>query len=186
MSVIEGLNQTWRRALYVTSAALLLLASGCPRHEAPALSYNEGSAAELRQLLQAVPKESDGAGAASAAEPTGWGALKGKFTLNGPAPPRPPVVVDKDQQVCAPGGKPPLSETVVIGPGNGIQNMLIYLSTAIPADNPQWEHESYAAEKTGEVLFDQKECVFLSHVAAMRATQTMKVLNWFHFGSSTT
>ena len=83
MSVIEGLNQTWRRALYVTSAALLLLASGCPRHEAPALSYNEGSAAELRQLLQAVPKESDGAGAASAAEPTGWGALKGKFNLEG-------------------------------------------------------------------------------------------------------
>ena len=177
-----------RRALSgvaLCGVALLLWTTGCKRASAPALAYNESSAIELRKLLQSGPKAGDAAATASTVEPVGWGTLKGKFALNGAAPPRPPLNADKDMQVCAPGGNQPLSETVVIGPGNGIKNVLIYLSTAIPLDNPKWEHESYASTKSGEVLFDQKNCVFMTHVAAMRATQTMKVLNSDPVGHNT-
>jgi hypothetical protein len=164
--------------------SMVVVATGCKRPTAPVLAYNESSSVELRKLLQEGKKGADAA-AVSAAEPTGWGTLKGKFALNGQAPPRSALNADKDMQVCAPGGQQPLSETVVIGPGNGIKNVLIYLTTPVPTDNPKWEHESYAAAKTGEVLFDQKNCIFLSHVAAMRATQKMKVLNSDSVGHNT-
>ena len=160
------------------------IAVGCRRETAPTLSYNDGNATQLRKLLQAGQKGS-AAAAVSAAEPTGWATLKGRFTLNGSPPPRAPLNANKDPEVCAPGGTQPLDQSVVIGPENGIQNVLIYLSTVVPPDNPKWEHESYAGAKTGEVVFDQKSCLFLSHVAVMRATQKMRVLNSDPVGHNT-
>jgi hypothetical protein len=93
--------------------------------------------------------------------------------------------ITKDPEVCAPPGQQTLSESVVIGPGNGIKNVLIYLATPLPSDNPKWLHESYAAERSTEVLFDQKNCVFLSHVAGMWVTQRLKVLNSDPVGHNT-
>jgi hypothetical protein len=169
--------------LYVLLVSFLF--SGCERQTAPMLAYDEQNAVELRKLLQAGKKADDGSGAVSAAEPTGWGSLKGKFILNGAAPPQTPLNVDKDTAVCAPGGKVPLTETVVIGPGNGIKNVLVFVASVVPPDNPKWEHPSYAESKTGEVIFDQKNCIFLSHMAAMRATQSLKVLNSDPVGHNT-
>lgn len=176
----------WRHVSYVVSCwASLALVVGCERARGPELTFNPGNASELRKLLQAGKTGGDSSTAVAAAEPTGWATLKGKFTINGSPPSLPPLNANKDMEVCAPGGKQPADESVVIGPGNGIKNLLVFLTTTVPADNPKWEHESFNAAKTGEVLFDQKNCVFLSHVFAMRSTQTMKVLNSDPVGHNT-
>lgn len=166
---------------------LLLIAvlAGCERATAPALSYNESNSRELRKMLQAGQASAESSADASAAEPTGWATISGKFTLAGNPPPRSPLQVNKDVEVCAPGFKQVLEESLVIGPGNGIQNVLIFLGTPIPQDNSKWVHESYNELATQELLFDQKNCVFLSHVAAMWFKQKAKVMNSDPVGHNT-
>jgi hypothetical protein len=164
----------------------MLITAGCARDTAPALAYNRSNAEEIRRLMQqGAKKAGEGAPAASTAEPDGWSHLTGRFILNGSPPPRAPVNVTKDPEVCAPPGQQVLTESVVIGPGNGIKNVLIYLVTPVPSDNPKWVHESYAAARNAEVLFDQKNCVFLSHVGVMWVTQRLKVLNSDPVGHNT-
>ncbi|MGE0759493.1 MAG: hypothetical protein AB7F89_04540 [Pirellulaceae bacterium] len=174
------------RGWCVAAAVAVLCASGCdPRDKVPALSYTPSNAAEIRRLLQQAPQESGGEEAAPTAEPDGWGTLKGKFVVNGTPPVRVPLTVNKDTEVCSPGGKQPLAETVVVGAEGELQNVLVFLTTPIAADNPKWLHESYAEARSAEVLFDQKNCVFLSHVASMWAPQTLKVLNSDPVGHNT-
>jgi hypothetical protein len=126
----------------------------------------------------------DAGGAAAAAgpvlvEPTGWATLSGRFKVNGTPTPDQPLKVDKDQNVCAPGGMAPVAGTVLMSGDGGLQNVLVFLSTNTPADDAKWEHPDYAANKeiTLERPFDQKNCVFLDRIYAMRATQTTVVKN---------
>lgn len=179
------MNRYHQRTAFILLTASALLGNGCQRDTAPMLAYNRSNAQELRNLFQKGQKAEAEAAATSTAEPTGWATLSGKFTLNGTAPPRAPLSVNKDLEVCAPAGMQALDESLVVGPGNGIKDVLIFLGSAIPTDNPQWLHPSYAEVQTGEVLFDQKNCIFLSHVAAMSVNQRMKVMNSDPVGHNT-
>jgi hypothetical protein len=124
--------------------------------------------------------------AVAAAEPTGWATIRGSFKLNGEAPPPQPLNVDKEQDVCAPGGKKVFSEELIVDDATkGIRDVVVYLSTKYPAGDSKWEHESYAADREAEVEFDQKQCIFLSHVFAMRSSQKCKVLNSDPIGHNT-
>jgi hypothetical protein len=114
------------------------------------------------------------------AEPTGWATLRGVIKVNGAPPPQPQLsaaVSHDDAQFCAPGGKAPSAQEVVVGSDGGLSGVAIYVGTSIPTDNPKWLHESYSAKRGTEVEFDQKNCIFLTHVAAMWTEQTLKVLN---------
>jgi hypothetical protein len=118
---------------------------------------------------------------ASLGDPTGWANLKGKIRLTESiASTQKPV--EKDVHVC--GTKAP-NEEVVCGPDNGLKNVLIFLSTALPSETAPWVHDSYQASATSEVEFDQKNCIFLSHVFALRATQKLKVINSDKVGHNT-
>ena len=114
--------------------------------------------------------------AVAAAE--GWANLKGVFRLEGSPPAQSTVSVTKDETVCAPGGKQVLDGTMVVGPNQGIANMLVFVTSKVADD---WEHESYAAERTkeitGEDAFDQKNCIFYPRVFAMRTSQKLEILN---------
>ena len=169
----------------VAAALLTVAVTGCARKSAPMLAFND-SAFSLRDVLESGVEAGGGGGAASLGEPTGWATLTGTFTIDGPAPPRAPLNVTKDQGVCAPNGQVPLREAVVIDSSNGgIKDVLVFISSKLPQDDPNWEHESYQADKFGEVIFDQKACVFLTHVAAMRSTQKLRVLNSDTVGHNT-
>jgi hypothetical protein len=144
----------------------------------------------VRTLRQAIDAGGGGgaAGPAALPDPTGWATLRGVITLNGSPPPRSPLTAaatHDDARVCAPGGQPPLTEDVVVGPGGGISGVAIYLGTSIPTSDPKWLHESYEALRGTEVEFDQKDCIFLSHVAAMWTAQSLKVLNSDPVGHNT-
>jgi hypothetical protein len=168
-------RRTKVRAFVAQLVLVLFVGTGCSRSTAPTLSYNESNRKELRKLLE--KKAAAETATASSAEPTGWGTLAGKFTLIGAAPQRVPLKVDKDLNICAPSGMQTLDESVVIGPDNGIKNVLLYLGTSVPADNPKWIHESHANSASEDVIFDQKNCVFLTHVTALWAKQKVQVLN---------
>jgi hypothetical protein len=66
--------------------------------------------------------------------------------------------------------------------------VLIFLANA-PKGNANWIHSSYQATQDGTLAgrdgFDQKECIFLSHVFAMRSTQKLEILNSDPIGHNT-
>ena len=133
---------------------------------------------EVKQLRKSL---GEGAAAATetaaAAEPTGFATLKGTFKLVGTTPNRKPLTVNKDQDICMPGGKAALSEELVVDANGGIKDVVIYCITKMPKDDPKWEHPDYAVAKAQPLVFDQKECVFLTHVLAARSTQTILLKN---------
>lgn len=172
--------------------SLVILAAGCDlpdlgaRRVASSVRPDRDGADLVRKALDMRAGAAAGvADASSLGEPTGWATFKGVFKVAGSAPNRTPLSITKDVEVCAPGGRTVLDESVVVSPNGGLGNVLIYLATPIPQDDARWEHESYSATKTADVLFDQKECIFLSHVFAMRATQRMRVKNSDPVGHNT-
>lgn len=147
------------------------------------MHYSAGNVAVLRTALGG----NAAAAAASAiptAEPTGWATLKGVFKLVGTPPSSAPLNITSDHAVCMPGGKPVYAGDIRVDPSGGIANVVMYLETKYPDGDPKWEHAQYAALPK-EVVFDQKSCVFLTHVFSMRTAQTLKVLNSDPVGHNT-
>jgi hypothetical protein len=105
--------------------------------------------------------------------------LRGTFTYDGTPPQMQPYSVTKETEVCAPGGKAPLQETLVVDPSSkGIKYVVIFLRDASRV------HES-AAPKKDTVVFDQKECNFLTHVAAVTVGETVSIKNSDPIGHNT-
>jgi plastocyanin len=161
----------------------LAIVSGCGKAPPP-VQVDMRRAVALRADLEAGAAAPASADATPSETPTGWATLKGSFKINGSAPERKPQAVDKEREVCAPGGKTPLSEEIVVGPDGGIRDVVIFLASAIPDDEP-WTHPDAKPGKTGEVLFDQKGCQFLTHVLALQPTQLLRIKNSDPVGHNT-
>lgn len=164
------------------TSGLALLLCGCPRPTAENALVDAPTIEAVRKVFE-KGVGSGGAAEVALADPTGWATVSGKFTLTGEAPANPTLTIDKDTEVCRAGGTE--DRVLLIGPGNGIQNVLIYVSSKVPDDDPKWIHESYAANREAEVTFDQKNCVFLSRIGTMWAPQTLRVLNSDPIGHNT-
>ncbi len=138
-----------------------------PRHDTAVV-------ASIRESFGSAAATDESAdSAASAAQPTGFATLRGTFRIDGEPPTLPALAISKDEHICAPGGKTVLSQDVVVDPASkGIANILLFAEN-VPAE---WVHES-AKGSEDEILFDQKECVFLTHVVAMQTTQKLRALN---------
>jgi hypothetical protein len=164
-----------RLALLLSAASL---AAGCARYVPPAERAST-RVPVLRTAFGGSAVETTAA-AATAAEPTGWATIKGTFKISGPPPDRTPLTIDKDQSVCAPGGRAVLGEKLVVDSATqGIKDVLVYLTgpAKFPVGNEKWEHPDYAKNREATLEFDQKNCVFLSHAFAMRSKQKLKILN---------
>jgi hypothetical protein len=171
----------------LTLALVAGCAFGCARRLQPAARVETSNVSSLRSALGGSAVEA-APSAAAAAEPTGWATIKGTFKIDGTPPPRAPLTVDKDQSVCAPGGKQVLSEALVVdSASSGIKDVVVYLTNPakFPVGDPKWEHADYAASREATLEFDQKNCVFLSHLFAMRSKQKLKILNSDPVGHNT-
>lgn len=164
---------------------LAALVAGCARQQQPAERAERANVVALRTAFGGGATTDNAATAPVLAEPQGWATIKGTFKLAGTAPAREPLSVTKDQEVCAPGGKQVLSERLVVDANGGIKDVVIYLATKYPAGNAAWEHADYAASREGTLEFDQKNCIFLTHLLAMRSTQKLKILNSDPVGHNT-
>src|SRR6476661_8013968 len=108
------------RFLLPAIGLLLVALAGCARR-LPAHQY--ASADNVKLLSKHLKGKADASADASAApqlaEPTGFGTLKGRFKLVGTAPDRSPLRIDKEQDICAPGGKQVLEESIVVSSDGG-------------------------------------------------------------------
>jgi hypothetical protein len=172
----------------VISSLLAVSFSGCSsRTSVPSHPPDMVRVVALRDAMSGGASSSDSASdgaATSDQQPTGWATLKGRFSISGSAPKRLTLNIAKDTEVCAPGGTQRLSEEVIVGKENGIRNIVVFLAQKIPAEEP-WSHPEMAPGKTDDVVFDQKECIFLSHVLPIQTTQRLKILNSDPVGHNT-
>lgn len=167
-------------------AASLLVAAGCARSVPPAERVNVNNVKALRTALGGDAAAAT-AEAGPAAEPTGFATIKGTFKFSGTAPQRVVLTIDKEREVCAPGGKQVLGEQFVVDPATGgIRDVVIYLSDKkFIAGDPKWEHSDYAAAASDTLDFDQKNCVFLTHMQVIRTSQRLRILNSDPIGHNT-
>ena len=164
------------------AVAGLLAVAGCNRLP-PDVAANEAKSKMIRESIDAGGATAAAGSTANAGTPTGWATLKGKFKINGSVT-RAVLPVDKDKEVCAPGGKQVLSEELVVDANGGVKDVLLYVSQTISDDEP-WTHPSAKSGKVEQVVFDQKSCIFLTHVLAIQASQPMLVKNSDPIGHNT-
>jgi len=178
-----NLQKKMRAALGTTlGTAALLACLGCGSNENLGPIASVRAASSIRDALGGGANATDGA-KKSEAKPvgTGWATLRGRFTFAGTPPVMAPYNANKaeDMAACAPGGKAPPQETLVVDSASGgIRNVAIYLRKASRV------HES-AQPTDDSVLFDQKVCVFLSHVFPVTLGQTVEIKNSDNVGHNT-
>jgi plastocyanin len=165
----------------IAGAMVVVAASGCRQQADSGPVADAHSAMDIRAAFggstTAVAASTEGAGAAATG--TGWATIKGRFVFDGTAPKMAPYSVTKDQATCSPGGKASLQETLVVDSGSGgIKNVAVYLREASRV------HDS-AQPKSGDVVFDQKSCMFLSHVIGASVGQTLEIKNSDDVGHNT-
>ena len=164
--------------------AVCLVASGCAGHEeALGPVADAKSAAAIRDVIYSAADASAATEAADAgaddATGSGWATLKGRFTFDGTPPDLPPLNANKDVETCAPGGQMPPDESLVVqGPGGGIANIAVYLRKA-----PRVHESAQAGD--APVVFDQKQCMFLTHVCPIVVGETLLVKNSDPVGHNT-
>jgi len=151
-------------------------AIGCSRLPGD-VKANPQTIAQLRNDFQKVRGAGDSGGTADQpqAEPVGWGTLRGAFKLGGSAPARAALKIDKDTSVCGVGG-PVLSEELVVSSDGGIRDVLIFVNQKLSDDEP-WTHPTAKSGKSDEVIFDQKGCVFTTHLLALQSSQPIRISN---------
>jgi hypothetical protein len=105
----------------------------------------------------------------AAAAPAAAGTVVGKVTFDGTAP-RPRVVRMGSDPLCMTESKAgSLSEVLLVGPGNGLQNAFIYVKDGLG-------NRTFPAPKTPVVL-DQQGCKYLPHVVGIQVGQPMEIRN---------
>ena len=145
----------------VVSAALglsLALSAGCDRENGrvrPVTKKNVEYAADSGDAAG----EANGGG--SGGTPPGKGVIRGKLTFGGTRPPLKTV----GGAPCHPGAPAVTEDYLVVNDKNELQNVVVYLKDAPPVDIPPGPAP----------LMDQKECVYLPHVVAVRARQQLRV-----------
>jgi plastocyanin len=109
--------------------------------------------------------------AAPAAAPTdaadGPGVIRGTMTFEGTPPPPRPLPMDSDPRCTPEPGA--TSETLLVGPGNGLRNVFVYVKEGLGA-------RVYAVPDTPVVL-DQQGCRYVPHVFGVQVGQTVRILN---------
>jgi plastocyanin len=96
------------------------------------------------------------------------GSVNGKVTYTGTPAKMKPIDMSKEPTCAKQHAAPIVNETVVTGPDNGLDNVVVYVSSGAPDDGqvpPQ------------AVTFDQKGCQYVPHVLAMHTGQELKIIN---------
>ena len=97
--------------------------------------------------------------------------VSGTVIFDGKVPALRPLAMDAEP-VCMKihGGKPVPNEMLVLGSGNTMGNIMVWVSKGVPAG------KTYPAPKT-PVVIDQKGCQYLPHVMGIMVGQPYRILN---------
>jgi len=162
---------------WLTLAALLAVFVGCDHPAELGPVADATAVVRIREALGGT--EGDAGSSEEAPVGTGWATIKGRFIFGADAPEMPPYSVNKDQEVCAPGGKAPQQQFLVVDEANkGIANIFVY-----PRKVSRVNDSAKVSEETA--IFDQKVCVFLSHAFAFGVGQPVEIRNSDPVGHNT-
>ena len=155
----------------------VLSSVGCGPGRVVAPGADAEAAGRIRATLVSASSAGGTAEAATAATGTGWGTLKGRFTFAGAAPQPKALVVDKDTEVCSMGGMKLFDRSLVVDPSSkGLANVVVFARKTSRVKN---------VEAETQLLFDQKNCEFISPVFAARVGQVVEVRNSDPIGHNT-
>jgi hypothetical protein len=153
--------------------------AGCGPGRVTGPVADAAAAAALRQtLLAAGAGEAGEATAEAGPVGTGWATLRGRFLFAGTPGERKVLVVDKDMEVCGKGGMKLYDQSLRIDPSTkGLADVVIFVRKAsrVKEASPQAER----------LVFDQKDCEFLSPVFAARVGEGVDVRNSDPIGHNT-
>ena len=97
------------------------------------------------------------------------GTISGKVTLSGTAPKPKPLDLSKEPEcVKMRASDPMFPENVVVGPGNMLRNVVVYISGGSMDQEPV---------PSNSVVYDQQGCHYATHVLAFRVGQEVKISN---------
>lgn len=96
------------------------------------------------------------------------GTITGQIMFSG-TPPRPQRIRMTSDPLCMPGDKGDLSEALVVGKDNGIQNVFVYVKDGLGA-------KTYPAPQT-TVRLDQRGCRYVPHVFGLQVGQPLLISN---------
>jgi plastocyanin len=96
--------------------------------------------------------------------------ITGTITFEGKPPTLPALAMDADPACAKKHSKPAPSERLVLGSGNAMANVMVFVSKGVPAG------KTYPAPKTPVVL-DQQGCQYKPHVQGIMVGQAYRILN---------
>ena len=96
------------------------------------------------------------------------GTVSGKVTFTGTPAKSKTIDMSKEPSCAKQHATPVTTETVVTGPNNGLENVVVYVSSGAPDDG---QVPAQAA------IYEQKGCQYIPHVLPMHVNQELKVLN---------
>ena len=166
------------RIFGLTLLVAMSCALGCQRGLPDSVGDSDEN--NVNEVALAFKLESTAGGGTQVAlpDPTGFANIRGKITVNGSIDETKFVnyAVNKDANVCSAD----VNKRVQVNNG-GLQWGLLYYDGAFEVGNDKWDHPDYQATGAdvldGDLAFDQKACIFLSRIKAMRTGQTLMILN---------
>jgi len=96
------------------------------------------------------------------------GTVSGKVTYTGTPAHQKPIDMSKEPSCAKQHATPITTETVVTGPGNALENVVVYISSGA-SDDSQVPSQA--------ITFEQKGCQYIPHVLAMHVNQEFKIVN---------
>jgi hypothetical protein len=172
----QRIGQVSRNTATATLAVVAVVAlclAGCEQQRSRGAVANVDAAQKLRDQL-----DSGGTGPVDKPKQqrTGWATLKGTITVVGDPPARPFLKVDKNVDVCAPGGQKPLAEAFVVDPQTkGFANVFFYTTDLKAADD--MVHPDMVSGPVAELLLDQKACAFTPHAMVVITNKVVTLKN---------
>lgn len=100
------------------------------------------------------------------AGPSG-GTVSGKVTYEGTPAKQKTIDMSKEPSCAKQHATPIVTETVVTGPNNSLDNVVVYVSAGAPDD----------AAPSQPAKFEQKGCQYIPHVLAFQVNQTLQIAN---------
>ena len=125
-------------------------------------------------ILMGVSQSQISGSAASAAvnggtHSAGAAAVTGKVKFDGPLPASQPIRMQSDPACAKEHAQPAHSEEIVAGKDGTLENVIVFVSQGL--DNRTFEAPQ------SPVVMQQKGCMYEPHVVALRAGQTLRVIN---------
>ncbi len=163
----------WAGFVAVAAAAL---AAGCGPTRVAGPVVDDEAVASLRSSLRTAGDSEEGETEAAVGG-TGWASLKGRFVFSGTPGEPMPLIVDKDTAVCSKDGMKLYDQSLrVDGSTKGLADVVVFVRKASRVKDPV---------PSEQLVFDQKNCEFISPVFAARVGQPVDVRNSDPIGHNT-